>query len=59
MAVRLHEVVIQWDQRTRVTLTVQVCRDGQPPQGPERRLAEEIAAYIWLSYQQAALEVEP
>jgi len=59
MGVRLHEVVIQWDQRTRVTLTVSVCRDGQPPQGPERRLAEEIAACIWLSYQQAALEVEP
>jgi hypothetical protein len=59
VAVRLHQVVIQWDERTRVTLTVQVCRDGQPPQGPERRLAEEIAACIWLSYQQAAMEVPP
>jgi len=58
-AVPLDQVVIQWDDRTRVTLTVAVCRDGQPPQGPERRLAEDIAACIWLSYQQAAMEATP
>ena len=56
---RLDQVVIQWDARTQVTLTVSVSRDGQRPQGPERRLAEEIAACIWLSYQQAAMEVQP
>jgi len=56
---RLDQVVIQWDERTRVTLTVSVSRDGQPAQGPEHRLAEQIAACIWLSYQQAAMEVEP
>jgi len=56
---RLDQVVIQWDARTRVTLTVAVCRDGQPPQGPERRLAEEIAEYIWLSYRFAEMEVPP
>jgi len=56
---RLDQVVIKWDDRTRVELTVRVIRDGQPPQGPERRLAEEIAACIWMSYQQAAQEVEP
>jgi len=56
---RLDQVVIQWDERTQVTLTVRVSRDGQRPQGPEHRLAEEIAACIWLSYQQAAMEVPP
>jgi len=56
---RLDQVVIQWDERTRVTLTVRVCRDGRLPQGPERRLAEEIAACLWLAYHQAAMEVNP
>jgi len=56
---RLDQVVIQWDARTRVVLTVRVERDGRATQGPERRLAEEIAACIWLSYQQAAMEVQP
>jgi hypothetical protein len=55
---RLHQVVIQWDERTRVTLSVEVRRDGQRPQAPERRLAEEIAAGIWLSYHNAAMEVQ-
>jgi len=56
---RLDQVVIQWDERTRVTLTVRAERDGQRPQGPERRLAEEIAACLWMAYQQAAQEVNP
>jgi hypothetical protein len=59
MAVRLHQVVIQWDERTRVTLTVSVCRDGQRAQAPEHRLAEEIAACIWLSYHEAEMETRP
>jgi len=56
---RLDQLVIQWDERTRVTLTVRAERDGQSPQGPERRLAEEIAACLWLAYHNAALEVGP
>jgi len=56
---RLDQVVIQWDERTQVTLTVRVSRDGQRPQGPEHRLAEEIAEYIWLSYRFAEMEVQP
>jgi hypothetical protein len=52
---RLDQVVIQWDARTRVVLTVRVTRDGGAPQGPDHRLAEQIAACIWLSYHEAQL----
>jgi hypothetical protein len=54
-AIPLDQVVLQWDARTRVTLTVHVARDGAPPQGAEHRLAEQIAACIWLSYHDAQL----
>ena len=33
-----------------VTLTVEVDRPGVPRGGPERRLAEEIAGFIWMAF---------
>lgn len=46
---RLDQVRFHVPSGELVTLTVAVTRPGVRSGGPERRLAEEIAGYIWMT----------
>lgn len=52
----LNQVVIQWDEHTIVTLSVNARRRDGPPTGEEWRLAQEIAAHIWATWHLAEVE---
>jgi hypothetical protein len=45
---RLDQVQLSLPSGELVTITVEVDRPGRARGGPERRRAEEIAAYLWL-----------
>jgi hypothetical protein len=45
---RLDQVKLTLPSGELVTVTVEVDRPGRRRGGPERRRAEEIAAYIWM-----------
>jgi hypothetical protein len=48
---RLDQVKLWLPTGEVVTLTVRVDRPGVPRGGPERRRAEEIAAFLWMAAQ--------
>jgi hypothetical protein len=53
---RTNQVVLRWDEHTRVVLTVHVLPFDSPATGEEWRLEQEIAALLWAEWNLAPIE---